>query len=458
MRTFWSSSLACLVVLGITGCNDFLSDEEAAGNPNNPTTAPLNALFVGFQAGQFGVQEASLAEVTCEFVQACTGIQRFSQDRGTYGFIDADFNADWAQLYGGGGLNELRQVKTATEAAGDLVYAGIAKVWEAFIIGTAASIWGDIPYREAGPANPAPALDPQLQVYADLQLLLDGAIANLSSGQGAGPTASDLVYAGNAAAWLEAAHTLKARYYLHTAEVDPAGSYPAAIAAASLGISTPTNDFTAYHSAASLEQNLWWQFEILSGFGGDLVAGQFIVDLMVARADPRLAEYFGDADAVTPGAQYVGQSPNGPVPPSVSGLTGTRSTPEFRQPLVTWEENQLILAEANFQVSGPGAALPFVNAVRAANGLAAKGSIATLNEVMEEKYISLYQNIEAFNDYKRTCYPTITPFPTATYNNRVPGRLFYASGEENVNPNVPDVATQLATRESRNANDPLPCP
>jgi starch-binding outer membrane protein, SusD/RagB family len=458
MRSYWSSSLACLVVLGTAGCNDFLSGNEVAGNPNNPTTAPLNALFVGFQAGQFGVQEASLAEVTCELVQACTGIQRFSLDRGTYGFIDADFNADWAQLYGGGGLNELRQIKAGAESSGDLVYAGIAKVWEAFIIGTAASIWGDIPYREAGPQNPGPALDPQLQVYADLQLLLDDAIANLTTAQGAGPGVNDLVFGGSPAPWIETAYTLKGRYYLHTAEVDPAGSYPAALAAATLGISTPANDFTAYHSAANLEQNLWWQFELLSGFGGDLVAGQFIVDLMVARADPRLAEYFGDADPVTPGPQYVGQSPNGPVPPTVSGLTGTRSTPEFRQPLVTWEENQLILAEANFQVSGAGAALPFVNAVRVANTLAPKGSIASLNEVMEEKYISLYQNIEAFNDYKRTCYPNITPFPSATYNNRVPGRLFYAQGEENVNPNVPDVAIQLATRESRNANDPQPCP
>jgi hypothetical protein len=458
MRKSWSSTLACLLVLGTVGCSDFLSEEEVANDPNDPTTAPLDALFVGFQAAQFGVQEAGLAELFCEFVQACTGIQRFSLDRGMYGFVDVDFNGDWAQIYGGGGLNEIRQVKTGAEAAGDLIYAGIAKVWEAFVIGTAASIWGDIPYREAGPANATPPLDPQLQVYADLQLLLDDAIANLSSGQGVGPAANDLVYGGIPGPWIEAAHTLKARYYLHTAEVDPAGSYPAAIAAASLGISTPVNDFTSYHSSAGLEQNIWWQFRELSGFGGDLVAGQFIVDLMVARADPRLAEYFGDADLVTPGAQYVGQSPNGPEPPAVSPLSGTRSIPEFRQPLITWEENQLILAEANFQVSGAGAALPFVNAVRVANGLAPKGSIASLNEVMEEKYISLYQNIEVFNDYKRTCYPTITPFPTPTFNNRVPGRVFYAQGEENVNPNVPDVATQLATREFRNANDPLPCP
>jgi hypothetical protein len=458
MRTSWSSTLACLVVLGTAGCNDFLSDETVAGNPNNPTRAPLNALFVGFQAGQFGVQEASVGQIMCQFVQACTGIQRFSQNRGRYGFIDNDFNPDWAQLYGGGGLNELRQIKEGAETAGDLVYAGIAKVWEAFIMGTTASIWGDIPYREAGPQNPTPALDPQLQVYADLQLLLDEAIGNLTSAQGAGPGTNDLVYGGNPAPWIEVAYTLKGRYYLHTAEVDPAGSYPAALAAASSGISSEANDFTAYHSGANLEQNLWWQFQNLSGFGGDLVAGQFIVDLMLARGDPRIAEYFGDADAATPGEQYVGQSPNGPAPPSASGLTGTRSSPDFRQPLITWEENQLILAEASFQLSGPGAALPFVNAVRAANGLPPKGSIATLNEVMEEKYISLYQNIEVFNDYKRTCYPTITPFPTAIYNNRVPGRLFYAAGEENVNPNVPDVATQLATRESRNANDPQPCP
>jgi hypothetical protein len=40
----------------------------------------------------------------------------------------------------------------------------------------------------------------------------------------------------------------------------------------------------------------------------------------------------------------------------------------------------------------------------------------------------------------------------------VPGRLFYAQSETNVNPNAPSVSQQLATNGFRNDNDPAPCP
>lgn len=59
-----------------------------------------------------------------------------------------------------------------------------------------------------------------------------------------------------------------------------------------------------------------------------------------------------------------------------------------------------------------------------------------------------------FNDYKRTCYPPITPFPNPSFAGVVPGRFFYAKSETNVNPNAPSVAQQLATNGFRNDNDP----
>jgi starch-binding outer membrane protein, SusD/RagB family len=460
MRSSWSTTLAtALVALGTAGCSDFLSGNDVTGNPNQPTAATRDALFVAFQAGQFGVQEYGLAQTTCEWVQACTGIQRFSQTRTTYDVLDTDFNADWGQVYGGGGLKEIREVEASATADNEIVYRGIAKVWEAFTVGTAASLWGDIPYSQAGPDNPTPVFDDQLAVYAALQTLLDGAIVDLQSGiVGASPVGTnDLVFGGDAAStakWIETAHTLKARFYLHTAEVVGAPAYTSALAEATLGISTPDNNFTSFHSAIQGEQNGWWQFLNLSGFGGDVVAGAFLADLMVARNDPRLPEYFEASD---PGP-YGGMSPDQtPSATGVSNLIGTRSNPAFRQPLITWQENQMILAEANFQLSGAGAATPYVTALRASVGLAPV-AVTSLNTIMEEKYIALFQNIETFNDYKRTCYPTITPFPNPSFTGVVPGRIYYAQSETNVNPNAPSVAQQLATNGFRNKNDPLPCP
>jgi hypothetical protein len=174
---------------------------------------------------------------------------------------------------------------------------------------------------------------------------------------------------------------------------------------------------------------------------------------MLARNDPRLPEYFGPSD---PGP-FGGMAPDGTESATgVSELQGTRAIPDFRQPYVTWEENQMILAEASFVLSGAGAAQPFVDALRASIGLPSV-PVTSLNTIMEEKYIALFQNIEVFNDYKRTCYPPITPVANPSFNGLVPGRLFYAQGETNVNPNAPSVAQQLATNGFRNDNDPAPC-
>jgi hypothetical protein len=458
MRSFWRTTLtAATLAVGTTGCGDFLSGNDVTGNPNQPTGATRDALFVAFQAGQFGVQEYGLAVITCQWMQQCAGTQRFSFTRGTYDILDSDFNADWAQIYGAGGLKEIREVQASATTDNEIVYRGIAKVWEAFTMGTAASIWGDIPYSQAGPDNPTPVFDDQLAVYDALQALLDGAIADLQSGIiQTGVGATDFVYGGDAALWTEAAHTLKARFYLHTAEVRGAPAYASALAEAQLGISAPANNFTSRHSQTQGEQNGWYQFYNLSGFGTDVVAGQFLADLMVARNDTlRLAEYFAPSD---PGP-YGGLAPDaiGQSAAGVSELQGTRATPEFRQPYVTWQENQMILAEASFVLSGAAAAQPFVDAIRASAGLLPT-PVTSLNTIMEEKYVALFQNIEVFNDYKRTCYPPITPYPNPSFSGVVPGRIFYAQSETNVNPNAPSVAQQLGTNGFRNDNDPNPCP
>jgi starch-binding outer membrane protein, SusD/RagB family len=456
MRSLWNNGLiASLLAIGALGCSDFLSGDDVTGNPNQPTDATRDALFVAFQAGQFGNQEFGLAQIACEWTQQCTGVQRFSFTRGTYDIVDLDYNVDWAQVYGGGGLKEIRDVQTSATTDNEIVYRGIAKVWEAFAIGTAASLWGDIPYSEAGPDNLTPVFDDQLAIYDALQVLLDAAIADLQSGiVQTGVGANDLIFGGDPAPWIETAHTLKARFYLHTAELRGVPAYQSALAEATLGISTPINNFTAFHSQTQGEQNGWWQFYNLSGFGTDVVAGQFLADLMVARNDPRLAEYFAPSD---PGP-YGGMAPDGTESPTgVSQLQGTRASADFRQPYVTWEENQMILAEANFVLNGAGAAQPFVDALRASIGMPSV-PVTSLNTVMEEKYIALFQNIEVFNDYKRTCYPPVAPFPNPSFNGVIPGRLFYAQSETNVNPNAPSVAQQLATNGFRNDNDPAPCP
>src|SRR6185295_8744446 len=432
----------------LAGCSNFLDSKGAKADPNLPTGATTDQLFVGAQANIFAQQEGPLAMIACEWMQQCSGVGgRFVQQQDSYSVNAGTFDLPFQEVYSAGGLVALRQVQANSAAAGDKVYQGIAQVLEALLIGTTTSIWGDIPYSEAVADNPTPAFDGQMAIYAALQTLLDQAITNLN-GAGQGPGAVDLFYAGNKTQWIQAANTLKARFYLHTAEVAGAPAYTAARAAALLGISTPLNSLRTTHGTATSERNMWPQFQGTS-FGPDLVAGNRLVEMMKTQNDPRLPEYFGLAINGSYGGFDVttGTTPGDAISP----LDGSRNGDTFRQPVVTWEENQLILAETNFRLSGIAAAQPFLDAVRTARG---KPIIAaTLQNIMQEKYIALFQNIEVWNDWKRTCLPVLTP---ALGKTTIPGRLYYGQTEEQTNPNTPPSSAQnLST--VRNPNDPNGC-
>jgi hypothetical protein len=331
------------------------------------------------------------------------------------------------------------------------------------VIGTAADLWGDIPYRNASTgAVGTPTFDPQLQVYDDVEAKLDQAITDLA-GAGPGPGTNDFVYSGDVAKWTAAAHTLKARYYLHQVEARGNSEYQNAITAATNGIATHDGDFKTFHTSATFERNVWFQFQVNSGFGDDLAAGATLVNIMNAQNDPRRSQYF----SLTPNGNYGGVDVNGNAGPNgISELKGTRSTASFAQPIITSDENSLILAEANFKLHGAAAAQPFLDQERSSNNLSIIP--ATLASIMTEKYIALFQNIEIWSDYKRTCLPALVPFDEPTFGSEIPGRFFYGSGEEATNPNSPSASEQLqhggdvvsgaGINGFRNPNDPNPCP
>jgi hypothetical protein len=347
-------------------------------------------------------------------------------------------------------LIDLRLLQRQALATHDSAYAGVAKVLEAWLIGTAADVWGDIPYSQAADSTVAiPALDPQQQVYAALESKLDEAIAsmNASNPGGSPPGVEDLVYGGDLAKWTALANTLKARYYLHTAERRGAPAYTAARAAAAIGIANPSGDYLAYHSSSATESNLYFQFT--TQWQDYLSAGKALLDLLQSTADPRLSEYF----APNASGNFVGAAPGEDVGVSPSPLSATHLNPSFRQPLATWAENQLIIAEAANQTGDDVTARASLDAVRADAGLGPIGGgvsgAALLQAIMTEKYIRLFQSPEVWSDYRRTCLPALTPAPGSTF---IPARLVYPLSERNANTSIPDGGPL------QNWNDPNPCP
>ncbi|HEU4564481.1 MAG TPA: SusD/RagB family nutrient-binding outer membrane lipoprotein [Gemmatimonadaceae bacterium] len=440
-RTFKLALVAALPAVLATGCSDWLTGSGLDNDPNRPTEGSVELLLVGVQAAQFNNITGGFARHAAMMTQQMAGTGNQYKQYYNYDYTENDYTQEFANIYGTGGLIDIRRIQAAARDDDDKALLGMAQVHEALLMGTAASIFGDLPYSEAINEEIAtPKLDPQQEIYESLQALLDSAIDNLESAAAVKPNikSADLIYKGDLAKWTEAAYTLKARYWMHVAEQLGTPAYQNAITAAQNGISTSANDMLTYQSAKSGEENLWWQF--LDSRPGDMKSDPFLVNLMTSRSDPRLTDYFqpdGSGNVVGGTALLAADG---------------RGAPEYRQPMVTWDENQLILAEAEFQVNGQAAAQPYLDAVRAKYGLPTGGAYpATLANIMEEKYVTLFQSVEVWNDYKRTCLPALTP-KTGT---EIPGRIFYGVDERNANPNIPAPGTD--PNGKRNWNDPNAC-
>src|SRR5690348_5522006 len=174
------------LLLGTTGCNSFLTDEKLSGDPNNPATATIQTLLIGMQAGQFAFQEGTVPMMVCMWVQACGATNgRFVEQAGRYVYgassnVGAN-GGDWALVYGAGGLIDMDTIAGLAIKAGDSLYLGIDLVWKAFTLGSAADLWGSIPYTQIRTSK-TPALDSQLVVYDTVQAILSRAITALGSG------------------------------------------------------------------------------------------------------------------------------------------------------------------------------------------------------------------------------------------------------------------------------------
>ncbi|MDE0395794.1 MAG: SusD/RagB family nutrient-binding outer membrane lipoprotein [Gammaproteobacteria bacterium] len=443
--------LAAALLAGSLGACEFV--DPITVDPNAVPEAALDQLFTGVQVNTWFFGEGQISRLAALWTQQMTGTDRQFTALDTYIFNEQDADSEFEAIYTGGGLVDLKEAKALAAEQGRSAYGAVLKIHEAYLFGMAASLWGDIPYSEA--ANPEiekPVLDDQAAVYAAVQSLLSEAIGEL--GGGGGPGGADLSFGGDAAAWMAAAHTLKARFHLHWAESDNS-RYAQAIAEAQQGIQNAAGNWQAVHSSAAFENNVWHQF--VRDRSGYISSGDHLLPLMRETADPRLSAYFTEVE----GGGYLAPFESGASAASQISETG-RGAPDANFPLVTCAENGYILAEAHYMTASEADArtaaqsalacqeayygVDLSGAKAAISGLAGE---ALLEAIMNQKYIAQFLNMDVWNDYKRTCLPAFEPRAGG-----VPGRLFYGLTERQTNPdNIPEPAQQ----PDRNDNDPASC-
>lgn len=439
-------------------------------DPNNPTDAPYPLVLNGAQVSSILVYEGNLARTAGMFAQSFTGVDRQYVSVYNYNTSAGDYNDVWDNLYSIV-IAQALIVKQKAQEVNDRTTIGISEVMLAQAFGTAADLWGDVPFSEAGDPDrfPTPKFDPQLDVYAGVQKLLDSAIVNLSANVGAGPGSKDIFYNGSKSKWIAAANTLKARFYLHTKE------YNKAILAAQSGISSAANNMMAPHgSSYGIDFNVYYSFLTYDRPGymnseNAMVPKYLDPDSDIYKGNAKTDETARFEYFFQPELNTGGLDPNVLVDfdwgndPDENGVFG--ATTSF--PLVTYEENQLILAESYIKgehdLPSALAALnahrdymntgdrispayqadgllydPYVLTDFDAGGIANPGTLtpeeALLTEILKEKYVTMFGQIEQFNDVRRTKNFLNIPPVRGTV---LPQRLLYAQDEINTNPNTP---------------------
>ncbi|MBP5418196.1 MAG: SusD/RagB family nutrient-binding outer membrane lipoprotein [Bacteroidales bacterium] len=447
--------IAIAGVIALSAC-----EEVVDGLDKNPTAIEIDDIEAGLY---INTPEINLVSVvrglngrmaplwTGQFV----GVNQFPLAYYRYELTESTFGF-------GGYQSVITQCKHIQSAAPDnALYQGLTRVLEAYLFGFYASAFGDVPATEVSTDVAYPRFESQKSVFAYVQQLLDEAIAYF--GKVTSPSyKQDYLFNGDVAGWTETAYTLKARFYTITKE------YEKALQSAQKGISDPTRSllFRPVDDSKTGNKNNLYEYAQNKYFGTEDAEGKqsFLFDVLDARNNSKTDE--------TARKAYYYIDPNNEYN-KTNGNHGIASALE-PEPLVTYEENLLTLAETAARTVGFDEGLSYLNQLReyydaggavnsyfasyaynydtytsddfAAGGLLNPDGLtperALLREIILERYISGYTQFLPWDDARRlrgagetdiaVDIPLNTPAAT-----KHPERFYYPEEEILSNPNAP---------------------
>ena len=355
----------------------------------------------------------------------------------------------------------------------------VARIMKAFYFLNLTDRYGDIPYSQALKANEAysPVYDKQQDIYTDLFKELTEAQAQIKPSEN--KVVGDIILNGNMEGWKRFANTLRIIMALRLSKVDPAKGKTEYAAADAAGVITSNAQNIAYTFLAADPNNYnpWYNNYSISN-RNDYAISTTLTDYMAPKNDPRLPIYGevlagGVVKGLAPGrnvavnipAAYsrIGKYFGGPDPAG-SGKGAPLVLMSYAQVLFmraeaakigystggdaeakTQYEAAIKASWEQFGVFNQAAytayiALPDV-AYDAANGY---------RKIMTEKWVHGYLNHswEAWNDWRRTGFPVLTPATDAVDSRGIPLRLGYPANESTLNgPNYNEAVSRLGGKD-----------
>ena len=395
-------------------------------DPDQPLDVPPSVLLQGIEGTLAYSYGGDLSRLTSINTQQLLGVSRQWAVLQDYGIVAEDVNRIWGPNLYADVLVELQRLKDGADADGMTHYKGVAEVLEAYTLLIITDNWNAAPYSEAfqGVKELQPAYDAQASLYQVIFELITSAKANLSTVDGGPivPGIEDAIFSGDISAWLGFATFLEARAYLHRGKMDASNYSNALNAIAGGGL---TSD-CAFPFSGGGAPNPAFQFNEQRG---DCALGTKLQQLITDLNDPRRHLY------------------DHPFDESHPFMTSDRDVL-----LGSVAEQKFIEAECTFHVSGAAAAHPiYIEAITLSFAMVGYADSTatyiaqaevdpgagalTLEHIMIQKYITMFQDAELFNDWRRTGFPTLTP-NTGT---SIPRRLPYPQTELNLNPNTPNI-------------------
>ena len=315
-----------LIGLLAVSCKKFL---DINTDPNNPTTIEVSKLLPTTQrtlgdALSMDEQNGGLSEILAVYTHQMS--TREGPDK--YGITGADFNLQtaWSKLFSStanpgttfpvyGVLQNLEDIIAKSTEAGNLIYAGIAKILKAYTYSVAVDVFGDVPYSEANKLKQGiihPKFDDDASIYESLFPLINEGIADLnntSAPNNQEPGADDLMYGGDVDLWIKAANTIKLKLYTQIRRVKNVSAEVNALISGGNLISRTSESFLVPYgpNGATDDRNPGyfdyfatqrsnhvspWFYEILKGYNPRIFTG---------NPDPRIKYYiYNQVNATQP--------------------------------------------------------------------------------------------------------------------------------------------------------------
>ena len=227
--------LIAVVALLTVSCKKFL---DINTDPNNPITVEVSKLLPTTQRTLGDVlsmdeQNGGLSEILAVYTHQMT--TRESPDKYGITGVDVNIQTAWSKMFSSTGnpgtvypvygvLQNLEDIIAKSSAAGNLKYAGIAKILKAYTYSVLVDVFGDLPYSEANKLKEGilhPKFDDDATIYESLFALINSGIADLNNPavNPQVPGADDLMYSGNTARWIKAANTIKLKMYVQVRKI-----------------------------------------------------------------------------------------------------------------------------------------------------------------------------------------------------------------------------------------------